>query len=386
LAPPECRSSQFAADGRQPHKMTRIPFGSRSVSNAVARGISGIAQDRQAMLVRDIALMIAYNTVVGLFIGALTEYGFTTTLVFSHCIGFCIYAAVMGSKTLSGRSKPGWANGAVGIPLGCFLGVVLAAWLLELSLAELFSRHARALLICGLGATLFGVLGTWHFHDVGSLREAQAEADAERLRRAERDAAATHAELARLQAQIEPHFLFNTLSNVVGLIDTDPATARRMLIDLTGLLRTALARTRQAEVSLGEELQLLRAYLAIMAVRMGERLQWTIEADPALLGARLPPLLVQPLVENAICHGLEPKSAGGHLAVRCRRVGDSLVVEVEDDGMGFAPTEGAGVGLANIRERLRACYGEAAALSLEEAPGGGVRARIRMPMEAACAS
>jgi sensor histidine kinase YesM len=137
---------------------------------------------------------------------------------------------------------------------------------------------------------------------------------------------------------------------------------------------------------LAEELELLRAYLGIMAVRMGERLQWSVTADEASLGARLPPLLVQPLVENAIRHGLEPKGAGGRLEIRCQIDCRALVVEVEDDGLGFAPGETAGVGLSNVRERLRACYRDAATLALEESAAGGVRARIRIPLEPVCVS
>jgi two-component sensor histidine kinase len=367
--------------------MAAFHSGSREVSSAIAKDLTEFWQARGANLGRDALLMIAYNTAVGIFVGALTEYGFTVSLVFSQCIGFCIYAGVMGSKALAGRSKPGWANGAIGIPLGFVFGFVLAASLTGFSLPEIFATHTRALLICGLAAALFGVLGTWHFHDAATIQEAQAEADAERLRRAEQDAAATHAELARLQAQIEPHFLFNTLSNIVGLVDTQPETARRMLVDLTALLRTSLARTRQQRVSLADELDLLRAYLGIMAVRMGERLRWRIETGDDLLAVRLPPLLVQPLVENAIRHGLEPKTGGGNLTIRCRRDGDDLCIDVEDDGMGFATNEGGGIGLSNVRERLRACYGAAASLALEAAPGGGVRAGIRVPMEArACGS
>lgn len=353
--------------------------------SSVAKSLSGTGQDTLAILVRDVALMAAYNMAVGLFVGALTEYGFTVAIVFAQCMGFCIYAAVMGSKALAGQSKPGLASGAVGIPLGFACGFTLAAWLTGFPVPEVFVTHPRAVMVCALGAMLFGAIGTWHFHAAASVREAEAEADAERLRRAEQDAAATHAELARLQAQIEPHFLFNTLSNIVGLVDTQPQTARRMLLDLTALLRTSLARTRQQSVSLADELELLRAFLGIMAVRMGERLQWTMEADDDLLAVRLPPLLVQPLVENAIRHGLEPKTAGGRLTVRCRRDETSLIVEVEDDGIGFAPAGSAGIGLSNVRERLHACHGGAAALTLEEAPGGGVRAAIRLPLEPACA-
>ncbi|MGE5468755.1 MAG: sensor histidine kinase [Ignavibacteria bacterium] len=337
-------------------------------------------------LVRDLLLVGGYNSAIALFLSALSEYGLGTNFVFAQCIGYSIYAGVMGCSAAAGRRKPGWLDAVVGIPIGFGVGFAAAVALNGIPLDEIARNHPRAVLISAVAAVMFGALGTWHFRGAASLAEARAEARAEGLRRAEQEAAAARAELARLQAQIEPHFLFNTLSNVVGLIDAEPARARRMLIDLTALLRTALARTRQPEVSLGEELELLRAYLGIMEVRMGSRLQWSLDADEKLLAARLPPLLVQPLVENAVRHGLEPKAAGGRVAVRCREDDRAMSIEIEDDGLGFAPGQAAGVGLANVRKRLRACYGDAASLALEEGQGGGVCARIRIPLEFPCAS
>ncbi len=336
-------------------------------------------------LLREILLVAAYNTAIAAFLTALTPFAFQLNLVYAQCIGFAIYAGVRGSCLLWRQDKPGWFNGMLGIPAGFAVGFTLASWLTGHALVEVLQSYPQAALVGGAAALIFGILGTWHFHDEGRVRAALAEAQAERLARAEQEAAAIHAELARLQAQIEPHFLFNTLSNVVSLIDTDPAAARAMLLDLTALLRTALARTRQREVTLGAELDLLRAYLGIMARRMGERLAWEISVDDALRAARLPPLLVQPLVENAIRHGLEPRTAGGHLAIRCRRDGDSLIVDVEDDGPGFAGAgqPGDGTGLSNVRARLAACHGERACLALTAPPGGGVRATLRLPLEEA---
>jgi sensor histidine kinase YesM len=248
-----------------------------------------------------------------------------------------------------------------------------------MTLTEAVTHESNGLLVAGATAALFGAIGTWYFHDEARFQEAQSEVRAERLRRIEQESLATRSELAILQAQIEPHFLFNTLSNVVGLIDTDPAAARKMLLDLTALLRTTLARTRKPVVTLGEELDLLRAYLGIMAVRMGPRLAWEIDADPEVLSAWLPPLLVQPLVENAIRHGLEPKPEGGRLIIRCRRRDGFLDVAVEDTGCGFPDDAADGLGLANVRKRLQAAGGDEAALTLTIAPGGGVTAALRLP-------
>ncbi|MDP2811261.1 MAG: histidine kinase [Rhodocyclaceae bacterium] len=338
---------------------------------------------KKPSLLREILLVAVYNTAIALFLTALTSFNLGVNLVYSNCIGFSVYGFVRGSCLLWGQQKPGWINGMLGIPLGFAVGFVLGTWLNGLSLIEVMQRHPQGVLVAGAAALLFGTIGTWHFHDEAKLLEARAEARAERARRAEQEALASRADLARLQAQIEPHFLFNTLSNVISLIDADPATARGMLLDLAALLRTSLARTRQGEVTLAEELDLLRAYLGIMGARMGDRLAWQIEAADELLGARLPPLLVQPLVENAIRHGIEPKTAGGRIGVSCRRDGDALVIAVADSGQGCDDAVAQGIGLANVRERLAACYGEAASLALETNAAGGVTARLRLPLEAA---
>ncbi len=327
----------------------------------------------------DLGLALAYNAAVGLFLTAVTSYSLSTNLVYTQFIGFSIYAVVRGSCLLLNQPRPGWLNAALGIPLGGMVGFALATWVKGLTLAEVLQAHPDVALITAATALIFGVLAVWHFHDEARMLEAQAEARAERLRRTEQEALATRTELALLQAQIEPHFLFNTLSNIVGLIEAEPAAARRMLIDLTALLRTSLARTRRADVTLGEEIDLLRAYLGIMAVRMGSRLRWQIDADAPTLAARLPPLLVQPLVENAVRHGIEPSPAGGDLTIRCRRDGDALVIEINNSGDAFAPIPCEGIGLANVRERLRSCYGNRASLDLEARGEGGLNARIRLP-------
>jgi hypothetical protein len=330
-------------------------------------------------LLQDLGLALFYNTAVGLFLTAVTPYGLALNLLYTQCIGLSIYAVVRGSCRVFGMPRPGLGSAAIGIPLGGLIGFALATWIRGYTLAEELQTHPEAAMIAAATALIFGTLAIWHFHDEARMLEAQAEARAERLRRSEQEALTARTELALLQAQIEPHFLFNTLSNVVGLIDTEPAAARRMLIDLTALLRTSLARTRRPHFTLGEEIELLRAYLGIMSVRMGTRLRWQIHADPAALTARLPPLLVQPLVENAIRHGIEPSPDGGELTIHCRREGDDLMISVSNSGLAFAPGPSQGLGLANVRERLDSFYGHRAGLELHAGAKGGLDARIRLP-------
>jgi sensor histidine kinase YesM len=212
------------------------------------------------------------------------------------------------------------------------------------------------------------------------LAEAEAARERERSRSAELERLALDAQLRSLQAQIEPHFLFNTLANVVSLIDGAPDKARRMLEQLIDLLRATLAASRSERTTLGQECALVGAYLDILGIRMGERLRYTVDLPGELAEATVPPLSLQPLVENAVKHGLEPKLAGGTVSVRARAVDGALQVDVEDDGLGFDDQKGAGVGLANLRERLRAAYGERARVAVSDrAPG--TRVSFTIPLE-----
>ncbi|MCY4756823.1 sensor histidine kinase [Pelomonas aquatica] len=199
----------------------------------------------------------------------------------------------------------------------------------------------------------------------------------------------TEAQLKLLQGQIEPHFLFNTLANVQSLIDFDPERAKQMLERFTDYLRASLGQLRGDSTTLAQEFGMLGAYLALMQLRMGERLKVELSL-PAELGAiALPPLLAQPLVENAIHHGLEPKIAGGTVAVSARRVDGRLWIEVADDGQGLdgqrpggQRRSGNGVALDNIRARLAARFGPGASLDLLPRDGGGTLARIQIPATA----
>lgn len=195
--------------------------------------------------------------------------------------------------------------------------------------------------------------------------------------------------MAAMQAQVEPHFLFNTLANVQSLIDFDPERAKQMLERFTDYLRASLGQLRGDSTTLAQEFGMLGAYLALMQLRMGERLKVELSL-PAELGAiALPPLLAQPLVENAIHHGLEPKIAGGTVAVSARRVDGRLWIEVADDGQGLdgqrpggQRRSGNGVALDNIRARLAARFGPGASLDLLPRDGGGTLARIQIPATA----
>ena len=216
-------------------------------------------------------------------------------------------------------------------------------------------------------------------------KRASATAEAESLKRQ-----VIEARMAAMQAQVEPHFLFNTLASIDHLIETDPARASVMQKNLIALLRASMPTMREATGAagaegsvrdLGRELAVIRPYLEILKVRMEERLTTEIAVPEGLLSAEFPPMMIQTLVENAIKHGLEPKPDGGHLRVAAEIVHGKLQVTVADTGLGFgkAPTAGTGVGLANIRERLQLLYGSRATLTVAENPPGGTVVTVTVP-------
>jgi signal transduction histidine kinase len=189
------------------------------------------------------------------------------------------------------------------------------------------------------------------------------------------------AQLKMMQAQVEPHFLFNTLASVDYLIETDPKTASKMQKNLIQYLRAALPQMREGSTTLGKEVQLCRAFLEILKFRMEDRLQYSVIVPQGLQSAQFPPMMLQSLVENSIKHGLEPKPEGGALTISADIANGRLRVTVADTGLGFAVAAqpGTGVGLANVRERLAALYGGAARLSVEANSPSGTIVTIEVP-------
>jgi two-component sensor histidine kinase len=212
----------------------------------------------------------------------------------------------------------------------------------------------------------------------------------ERARRTlELEAGLSQAKLEALRLQLQPHFLFNTLNAVSTLVHRDPEAADEMIASLSQMLRVSLE-TREQEVPLRRELELLDCYLEIEQVRLGERLRVERDIDPGVLEARVPALVLQTLAENAVRHGLEPRNAPGLLALQASRSGDRLRIVVRDDGVGLKPadsrTERRGIGLANTEARLRELHGNAASLVLREPPEGGVVVEIELPYRTATAT
>ena len=209
--------------------------------------------------------------------------------------------------------------------------------------------------------------------------EATKRAETEQIQRS-----VLEARMEALQAQIEPHFLFNTLASIDQLIQTDPPRASRMQQSLIRYLRSAMPQMREGgRPTLGQQVDLSRAFLEIMAVRMEERLRLEVNVPEGLKSAVFPSMMLQTLVENAIKHGLEPKADGGRLEITAEIVDGQLAVHVLDTGLGFMPKAEGGVGLANVRERLKALYNGRAELIISVPPDGGTCATIKVPYEIA---
>ena len=200
-----------------------------------------------------------------------------------------------------------------------------------------------------------------------------------KLQRVNAENQETEARLQSLQAQIEPHFLFNTLAHIVRLHQVDALKGRQMLRSLTEYMRSALPQMRGADCTLARELALTRSYAEVQQIRMGERLRVEIDVPAALLEARVPAMTVLTLAENAVKHGLGPKREGGTLRIEASLRDEMLEVAVCDDGVGLQLGAGTGHGLSNTRSRLEAAYGPRAALEIENRPAGGVRAALLLP-------
>jgi two-component sensor histidine kinase len=338
-----------------------------------------------------------FNTGVALLV-TLIAWGFSqragllpllkSNWVIAQSIGFSIHLLfeVAGRIVDPARIQSFGAGGRVayfaGIPVvACLAGYWLGLTLLGVDVGRVIDGAPRV--VIGVLVVSIAVSAFWYRHMVNRARLAQAEAEheRERSRNAELERLALDAQLRSLQAQIEPHFLFNTLANVVSLIDPAPDKARRMIERLIDLLRASLAASRSERTTLGQECTLVAAYLDILGIRMDRRLQYRIDLPAELAAVRLPPLTLQPLVENAVRHGLEPKLEGGSVLVRAWADGGRLVLDVEDDGLGFGDAAGGGVGLANLRERLAAMFGGAARVAVEDRRPG-TRVRLTLPLEA----
>jgi sensor histidine kinase YesM len=230
------------------------------------------------------------------------------------------------------------------------------------------------------GAFFYGGL-LYYYNSKRILQDSERKANEEKIKRLTLEKETALTTLKVLQAQIEPHFLFNTLSNIISLLEIDIKKSKKMLLDLNDYLRTSLQITRKEIISLEQELSLVGRYLDIFKVRMGKRLIYKIERIGDCSKISFPPMIIQPLVENAILYGLEPKKDGGHINIRCETDQYHLKITVSDSGMGVGKNNNMmGIGLNNISKRLNNIYGDQATLTLTDNEPSGLKAIIEVTL------
>ncbi|MEO8020760.1 histidine kinase [Polaromonas sp.] len=306
-------------------------------------------------------------------------------VVYSILIGTFTWAIIdLGRDLFPSSAETGWPQGIAGLGLvlggiagGYFLGFLIADKLCVFfqfypagPAPEREGQLRLSILISGLA----GIAGSYYFYSRSKSAYLQRKMT-------EATNHASEARLKLLETQLEPHMLFNTLANLRVLIATDPQRAQVMLDHMIAYLRATLGASLSATHTLQAEFDRLRDYFELMAIRMGPRLRYTLELPPELAQHPVPTLLLQPLVENSIKHGLEPKVEGGRITVSARHEGDALVLEVLDTGVGLAGTDEdrPGFGVAQVRERLASTYGTSTAIELVANGSGGTRATARFP-------
>ena len=301
-------------------------------------------------------------------------------LVSALCVGYTSMVLFTIAGNVRQERVPREAMQILAIIAGSVLGVILAGLVKGRSFSTMFTERLSGVAISmglgiGFGCVVVAtvILREKHARDEARILQAEAE-------RHQMEKNVLEARLALMQAQVEPHFLFNTLANVQHLVETDPGAASRMLDSLIRYLRAALPQMREAATNLGRELDMARAYLDIQRVRMGSRLEFGIDVPEPLKCRAFPPMMLISLVENAIKHGVDPRCECGRIEIRAAEDEGRLRVSVIDTGEGIRPKKGGGVGLSNIRERLKALYGGSARLVLEENAPHGVIASIEVPV------
>jgi two-component sensor histidine kinase len=335
-------------------------------------------------------------------------------MVYSLPMGMSTWALIDGGRFFIDQDSPhlfprGWRSGALilgGVFLGFLMGTATGDAINGRSTFELLRESPRFFLYIFLFSMSSGIGVSLFFYNRGKSAYYQAEIEAKSRQ-------ATEAQLKLLQSQLDPHMLFNTLANLRALIPQEPERAVQMLDQLGDFLRATLSASRAQEHSLQAEFDRLRDYLSLMQIRLGERLRFHLDLPPELAQIKVPTLILQSLVENAVLHGLEPKVGGGQVWISASQQNKQLVLRVFDDGMGLPPSASPqdaerlenGFGLAQVRERLQSLYGDQAtieliansSISMSEIsgfssqatagkglePGSGCQATLRMPLPAA---
>jgi hypothetical protein len=321
--------------------------------------------------------LVAGAPAIHVTIGHAVVMGLATTLTFGLLERY--------PKRLPAR-LPRWILQIAGVVVAVPLGVLLPH-LVHMGV-NMHAAHDQAQLL-SLGFVAFGGLLVAPWIALGAMvrqRDVFVRDQALKfeLERSELERNALDARLRLLQAQVEPHFLFNTLANVQALVDVGSPQAPKVLASLIAYLRAAVPRMHEPATTLGQELELVRAYLELMKMRMPDRLDFAVHADPGASAQKCPPMTLLTLVENAVRHGIDPSEEGGRIEIEARVNAGRCVVRVTDTGIGLAAAGGGlGTGLSTLRDRLALAFGGDARLHVEALEPHGVRSEIDMPVRKA---
>jgi len=346
-----------------------------------------------------LVLALASINQVRVFAGSVAAMGISSVLVLTIVLSFArslplmviVMEAERRTRGMSTARRAAWLALALVAGVSIAMAIGVAALLSHPAYSYFWARPPGAPidpLVFQLAVNGFVYTACWAAILTGVLCMVTRQRATERrihmatMGRVAAERQAAEAQLRLLDAQIEPHFMFNTLASAKRLCESEPAQGRALLRDLIAYLREAAPRARVRETTLGEEAALARSLLAIFKVRMGERLRVAFDVPAELEAARIPPFMLGTLVENAIKHGIGPRASGGEVRVAARREGGALQVEVRDDGVGFQARSGPGVGLANVRARLANLFGRDATLRLTRNAEGGVTAALSLPYRA----
>lgn len=341
---------------------------------------------RKTEIGKSLAITSVFNTVIALVLHfmVIKESSFTEVFVISQLTGLSICCFVNWGIYVSDHKLNGWIGPC--IAAGLFAGIIAGGllswgWLTLFRGYQITHSYHHVFPSIAVFGFVFGVPIIYFFIAREKLAESEKKIQNEKIKRLTMEKEAAMTTLRLLQAQIEPHFLFNTLSNVIMLLDIDADKAKQMLTDVNEYLRISLDRTRQEMITLSQELDLVRRYLDIFKIRMGNRLSYSINDQTSLPRFLFPPLIIQPLVENAVKYGLEPKVDGGQITIDCWIEDEQMVIDVSDTGCGMEQNaDKVGIGIENISRRLESIYGKKAGLNLSPNEPSGLKAVIKVPI------
>jgi signal transduction histidine kinase len=339
---------------------------------------------RRSLSARRVLLTILYSTVVAAALSPIFITSFLSVWARTVFVGLALMLAFDVAGRWPQRWLPRWVVQLVAIGLTAPVATLLAyMWMTGGSFGHLLQNEGLLsgfiwITVCSLVIGLLLALGALYRERDG---QARAQELAFALERSTLEKQALDARLRLMHVQIEPHFLFNTLANVQQLVESGSPRAAPVLQTLIAYLRAAVPALADGQATLGTEIRLVQAYLELMRMRMPDRLDFSVTLPAHLAMLRFPPMALLTLVENAVRHGIDPSEAGGRIEVQVREAGANVEVSVSDTGVGMSETAAPGTGLSNLRERLRAFFGDTAQLQMLDGNPQGLRAVIVFPHE-----